>query len=124
MSNDTDDHKNARTVNPNSVAEIHSRQLDKRIEEVHNWMRERGAFKGKRRRNKSMVRIEKDLAAEPKSDPPDHIRFKLKWIADHSDSLNARQLDLVASFEDAFKISGTLSPRQCKVLHNIYMKTE
>lgn len=60
--------------------------------------------------------------AEPER--PDHIRFKLKWIADHADSLGESDLEWAERMEDAFKRNGRLTERQSEVLDRLYRKAE
>ena len=52
----------------------------------------------------------------------DIIRWQLKCLAEHTDQMSVKELELLISFEEQFKRKGSLSERQMEILEEIYTR--
>lgn len=52
----------------------------------------------------------------------DIIKWQLKCLAEHTDEMSTREMELLISFEEQFKRKGGLSERQMTILEDIYKR--
>lgn len=107
--------------NPNPYSRQIARDVDRGAEEIREQIAAHKKKLGLKSKGEN-VPVEKTINYEPKPDPPDYIKFKLKYIFARADKLNENDLEWAVKMEEAFNIAGTLSVRQCEVLHRIYVK--